>query len=171
MMATYRASSGEVVDLSPLQSGLRNARTTAIVKSETFETVRLIIRADTDIKAHQVEGAIMLHCLEGRAQLCLPDKTLELSAGKWVYLDGGVSHAIKGIEDSSILLTILFAHGGGDENVQVETSRSAISDQGAKSKNLDALLEEGLKGTFPASDVIAVSDPSRGIGNTGRNGG
>jgi quercetin dioxygenase-like cupin family protein len=31
-----------------------------------------------------------------------------LNAGEWVYLDGGEPHSVKGIEDSSLLLTILF---------------------------------------------------------------
>jgi hypothetical protein len=32
---------------------------------------------------------------------------LELACGQWIYLDGGERHSIKGIEDSSLLLTIL----------------------------------------------------------------
>jgi quercetin dioxygenase-like cupin family protein len=34
---------------------------------------------------------------------------MELSAGEWVYFDGGITHSVEGIEDSSLLLTILFA--------------------------------------------------------------
>lgn len=49
-----------------------------------------------------------LQCLEGRVLLELPNTTLELSAGQWVYLDGGVRHALNGPEDASLLLTILF---------------------------------------------------------------
>src|SRR5690606_31570132 len=45
IMATHRASPGEIVDLAPLGSGLKAARTTAIVKTETFEAVRLIVHA------------------------------------------------------------------------------------------------------------------------------
>ena len=107
-MAVHHARAGEIVDLRPLGAELKRARTTAIVKSEMFEAIRLILHAGTDIAAHSVPGAIMLHCLEGHVLLGLTDSTLELSAGEWVYLDGGARHSVKGIEDSTLLLTILF---------------------------------------------------------------
>ena len=44
-MAVHHARPGEVVDLNPLGEGLRNARTTAIVKSDAFEAVRLVVPA------------------------------------------------------------------------------------------------------------------------------
>jgi hypothetical protein len=31
-----------------------------------------------------------------------------LAPGQWIYLDGGEKHAVVGVEDSSLLLTILF---------------------------------------------------------------
>jgi quercetin dioxygenase-like cupin family protein len=107
-MAMHHAKAGEIVDLQPLGDALKTARTTAIVKSATFEAVRLIVHAGREIAAHQVPGAIMLHCLEGRVLLGLADSTLELSVGQWIYLDGGATHSLKGVEDSSLLLTILF---------------------------------------------------------------
>jgi quercetin dioxygenase-like cupin family protein len=107
-MAIHHASPGEAFDLAPLGSNLKDARTTAIVKSEAFEVVRLVVHAGVDIKTHQVDGPITLHCLEGRALLSLPETTIELAGGQWVYLEGGVPHSIRGIEDTSLLLTILF---------------------------------------------------------------
>jgi quercetin dioxygenase-like cupin family protein len=107
-MAVHHASAGEVVDLRPLGEALSRARTTAIVKSEAFEAARLIVHAGMEIDAHQVPGPIMLHCLEGRVILGLAETSLELSAGQWVYLNGGARHSVRGIENSSLLLTILF---------------------------------------------------------------
>jgi len=106
-MAMHHAGPGEVVDLKPLGAALREARTTAIVKCDAFEAVRLIVPAGREIAPHQVPGKITLHCLEGRVLVGLSDATLELGAGQWVYLDGGARHAVTGIEDSSLLLTIL----------------------------------------------------------------
>jgi quercetin dioxygenase-like cupin family protein len=107
-MALHHANAGEIVDLHSLGDGLGRARTTAIVKTETFEVVRLIIHSGMEMDAHEVPGPIMLHCLEGRVLLILAEESLELSAEQWVYLDGGAKHSVKGIEDSSLLLTILF---------------------------------------------------------------
>ncbi len=115
-MAMSHASPGEVFDLSPLGSNLKSTRTTAVVKSESFEVVRLVVHAGADIKTHQVDGPITLHCLEDRALLSLPETTLELSGGQWVYLEGGVPHAVRGIEDTSLLLTILFVSSSPPAN-------------------------------------------------------
>lgn len=110
-MAVQHAKPGEVVDLQPLGQGLCDARTTAIVKADAFEAVRLVVRAGREIAPHQVSGNITLHCLEGRVLLGLPESMLELSAGQWIYLDGGVRHSLKGIEDSSLLLNPVLSAG------------------------------------------------------------
>ena len=115
-MAVPHARPGEVVDLKPLGEGLRNAPTTAIVKSDAFEAVRLVVLAGREIPPHQVPGPITLHCLEGRVLLGPNDSTMELAAGQWVYLDGGARHSVKGIENSSLLLMILFDPREGAED-------------------------------------------------------
>jgi len=33
---------------------------------------------------------------------------VQLSAGDWIYLDGGEEHSVKALEDSALLLTIIF---------------------------------------------------------------
>lgn len=107
-MALKHAKPREIVDLQPLGSSLKNAKTAAITKSDHFEAIRLIVRAGAEIPSHKVSGNITLHCLEGRIELGLGDSSIELKAHQWVYLDGGEPHSVKGIEDSSLLLTILF---------------------------------------------------------------
>lgn len=52
-----------------------------------------------DIKAEQRIGPVTLG---------LTRSAIELGAGDWIYLDGGQTHSLKGIDDSSLLLTIFF---------------------------------------------------------------
>jgi quercetin dioxygenase-like cupin family protein len=125
-MAMRRASSAEIFDLGPLGSGLKDARTTAIVKTETFEAVRLIVHAGVEIKTHKVDGPITLHCLEGLAMLRLPDTARELSDGQWLYLEGKVPHSIKGIEDTSLLLTILFLPCPDTEKSETRSEQTSL---------------------------------------------
>lgn len=107
-MALRHAKPRDIVDLCPLGPHLRSTKTAAIVKSDRFEAVRLVIHAGTEIPPHAVPGNVTLHCLEGRVILGLAASMLELKAGDWLYLDRGEMHSVKGIEDSSLLLTILF---------------------------------------------------------------
>lgn len=108
LMAQTHARPGEVVDLRPLGPALRDAKTTALIKEKHFEAVRLIVHAGSDIPPHKVAGDIMLHCLEGEIVLRLAASEVILKSGDWLYLKGGDLHSLKGIVDSSLLLTILF---------------------------------------------------------------
>lgn len=159
-MALRRAAAGEIVDLQPLGSRLKEARTTALVKAERFEAIRLVVRAGTEIDRHQVPGPITLHCLEGRVRLGLDSADLELAAGQWLFLEGGAPHSVTGIEDSALLLTILFEPPAGPDASQGDESRQSDS---SVSRALDARLDEALMETFPASDPVALSDPTTGI--------
>lgn len=106
-MALKHAEPGEVVDLRPLGSALAAAKTSALVKSDRFEAVRLIVPAGTTIPPHSVQGYLTLQCLEGRVVLGAATE-IELAAGDWVFLERGEEHSVHGIEDSSLLLTIMF---------------------------------------------------------------
>lgn len=79
----------------------------ALVKTDGFEAVQLVLRAGDDIAEHAVPGHATIHCLEGRVLLKMEDD-LQLTAGDWVYLDRGQKHSVSAIEDSSLLVTILF---------------------------------------------------------------
>ena len=107
-MALHHAGSGEIVHLGPLGPALKDTATTAIIKSDRFEVIRLIIHAGAEIPSHEVSGIIMLHCLEGAVELGLKDSAVKLNAGDWIYLDGGETHSLEGLEDSALLLTIIF---------------------------------------------------------------
>lgn len=107
-MALHHAIPGEVVDLQPLGTRLKDAKSSAIIKSEHFEAVRLIVQAGAEWPVHEVAGDITLLCLEGRVELGLGSSAVELKADQWICLSGGQPHSVRGIEDSSLLLTILF---------------------------------------------------------------
>lgn len=108
-MALHHASPGEVVDLGPLGPELAAARTRALVKTDAFEAARLIVGKGTEIPPHSVAGPVILHCLEGRVRIALPGSAITLAAGQWTHLEGGTEHLIHGLEDSALLMTVLFA--------------------------------------------------------------
>ena len=110
-MALEHAAPGEIVDLSPYGAAIGGQQTTAIVKAELFEVVRLVVHRGEEIPAHKVAGPILLQCLEGKAAIGLSDGVAELDAGQWMYLEGSEPHSVKGVTDSSLLLTILFPGG------------------------------------------------------------
>jgi quercetin dioxygenase-like cupin family protein len=97
-MALKHAKSGEVVDLGLLGDKLNAAKTSAIIKSEHFEAIRLIVHAGSTIPTHEVADNVMLHCLEGHVRLGLGNGDIDLKAGKWVFLDRSDNYSITGVE-------------------------------------------------------------------------
>ena len=108
-MAIPHASVGVPVDLHPEAEDRTVARTIALVKNEVFEAIRLVVPRDHEVcHNHQVEGMLTLQCLEGRVLVTVDGDPHELPAGHWLFLSGGIPHAIKGLENALVLLTVMF---------------------------------------------------------------
>jgi len=108
-MAIPHAYPGMPVDLRPPEESFSEARTIALVKNNSLEAIRMVLPKGQEVcHNHQVEGAITVHCLEGRASLTVGGATQDLPAGYWLYLLGNEPHTLRGVEDSVVLLTIMF---------------------------------------------------------------
>lgn len=108
-MAIPHASPGMPVDLRPPGEVVSEARTNALVKNEAFEAIRVAVPKGHEVcHNHQVEGPITVQCLEGEIAFTADGDTRAVRAGQWLFLPGGVPHTIKGVEDSLMLLTVMF---------------------------------------------------------------
>ena len=91
-MAIPHAYPGMPVDLRAREETLSETRTTALVKNDTFEAIRLVARKGHEIcRNHQVEGLIAFTA-DGRA-----------TDGD--SLAAGEPHSVVGLEDSAVLVT------------------------------------------------------------------
>ena len=90
-MAIPHAKPGEVVDLQPSGSELTAATTRTIVKTETLEVIRIVLAAGKRLPPHTVAGEITVQCLDGKVEFRVAGVTRELTAGSFLYLQGGVS--------------------------------------------------------------------------------
>ena len=101
------ANSGDPIDVRPMGNLLPSAHTRTLIRTTAVEVVRLIVRAGQEIPPHKTKGEIIVHCLEGRVAFTALGKTQGLEAGKLMHLPASEPHALKGIEDASLLLTII----------------------------------------------------------------
>ena len=133
-MSIPHAKPGEVVTLA-LGNALRTTKTTTLVKTSDIEVIRLMVPAGKEIPTHKAPGPITVQCLEGRVSFTAQGQSQELRAGTLLYLTAAEPHSLKGIEDSSLLVTILFAKTGPDKRFDV--------------------VQEASEESFPASDSPA----------------
>ncbi len=106
-MAIPHAQPGEIVDVRPLGSALTSAQTKTLVRAEQVEVIRLVVPAGKEIDEHKAKGEIVVQCLEGKVAFTALGKAHNLEAGKLLYLPTGEPHSVKGIENASLLLTVL----------------------------------------------------------------
>lgn len=104
-MALHHLGPGEKLRLASSHSTAK-PRKSALVKTDVFETVQLLLRPGEEIPPHVVPGYATVHCLEGRIVL-QTDERIEMEAGDWLYLDRGQRHLVAALEQSSLLVTIL----------------------------------------------------------------
>jgi quercetin dioxygenase-like cupin family protein len=107
-MATHHASPAEIVDLDTWANDIPNEQTKAIVKTEEMELARLVIPAGKEIPTHKVSGPIIVHCLDGKIEFTAMGTTQVLISGQLLHLLPDEPHSLKAVEDSVVLLTIIF---------------------------------------------------------------
>ena len=110
-MAIPHAASNEVVSVVPLGPDLAATQTSTLIKTERMQVIRLIVPAGKEIPAHDAPGEITVQCLEGRVAFTAAGRTQELGPGQLIYLTARETHALRGIEDASLLVTILSGRG------------------------------------------------------------
>lgn len=103
----HHATSGELIDVRPLADKLPQSISTALLRTDNLEVMRLVLPADKSMPEHHVPGEITLLCLEGTVELQAHDKTQVLQQGQMIYLMGNVPYALRALEDSSVLMTML----------------------------------------------------------------
>ena len=106
-MAIPHAQPGEVVDVRPLGPALASAQTRTLVRAGQVEVIRLVVQAGKEIPEHKAKGEVVVHCLEGRVAFTASGKTQTLEAGHLLYLPNGEPHSVKGVENASLLVTVL----------------------------------------------------------------
>ena len=108
-MAIHHAAPGERIDLHPNDGGGELPGSVALIRDEHFEVFRLVMEAGKELPVHEVPSLITIQCLRGRVQVSAHRRAQVLPAGHLMYLTGGEPHAVKALEDSSILVTMLVA--------------------------------------------------------------
>jgi quercetin dioxygenase-like cupin family protein len=123
-MSTQHTSLGEIVDARPLGAALKTAKTTVLLKTDKLRLVRLVVAKDKVIPTHLAPGDLVVQCLEGRAAITALGQTRELSAGQLLSIPAGEPHSLRGIEDCSLLLTIVHADRPDFDSVQEASEES-----------------------------------------------
>jgi quercetin dioxygenase-like cupin family protein len=106
-MATTHAASGELIDLQMSVPPGPDSESQTLVRAEYWEVFRLTMPAGKELPEHKVASVITMQCLQGALEVVAHGRTQTMRAGTMMYLTGGEPHAVKALEDSSLLVTLL----------------------------------------------------------------
>lgn len=106
-MAISHAGPGQKIAIPLLKDAPSDTFTKTLFKSAELEVMRMVVLKDKEIPTHSVARALTLQCLEGRVALETMGQTQELLPGELLYLPARQPYALRGVEDSSVLLTLL----------------------------------------------------------------
>ena len=118
-MSLHHAVSGEPIDVRPLGSALAEASSTALLRTDDLEVMRLVLQEGKSVPEHTVPGEVTLQCVEGKIEVQTEGRTQELLAGEMLFVAGRVPYAIHALADASVLMTVLRkdeANKGREEN-------------------------------------------------------
>jgi nucleotide-binding universal stress UspA family protein/quercetin dioxygenase-like cupin family protein len=105
--AKTQVKPGDIVDVRPLRKALASTPSKLLAASDEMEIVRLIVPAGKEVTEHKGKGKIVVHCLEGRVKFTALGKTKNLAAGELFYLRRGEPYTVQGVENASLLVTVL----------------------------------------------------------------
>ena len=106
-MTKRHATPGDIVELRPSAANQETNELTILVKTQDVEIIQLCIPAGAKIPTYEAEGEIILHCVEGRVSLAVLGEPHELRAGQLLYLALNEPFSIEGLEQASVLATII----------------------------------------------------------------
>ncbi len=104
-MAIEHAESGQLIDLFAVNGA--GPGSVALVRDEHFEIFRLDMEPGKALPEHDVPSLVTIQCLRGSVELKAHGQTQKMRAGFLVYLAGGEPHALKALERSLVLVTML----------------------------------------------------------------
>lgn len=100
---------GEIVDVRRSGPALTKTRSEKLARTAEFELVRLLVPAGKEIAEHKAPGTLIVECREGRVAFTALGRTQNLEPGQLMFLPAGEPHSLKGIDDASLLLTVIAA--------------------------------------------------------------
>lgn len=106
-MSLHHATPGELIDIRPLGDNLADSASLALVRTDDFEVMRLVLPRGKSISEHRIEGELTLQCLEGSVEVEALGQRRQLRAGQMIYLQGNTPYALAAPEDASVLMTML----------------------------------------------------------------
>ncbi len=107
--AEPQTNPGEIITVRRSGPALTKTRSEKLVRTEAFELIRLFVPAGKELAEHRAPGTLIFECREGRVAFTALGKSQNVEPGQLLFLPAGEPHSVKGLEDATLLLTVIAA--------------------------------------------------------------
>jgi quercetin dioxygenase-like cupin family protein len=117
---------GSPQDLRAGRGEFKQLKLENVLKTKAVEVVRLIVPQGKEIPPHRAPGELLVQCLQGRVAFTAMGKTCELTPGQLLHLPADRHHALRSLENSTLLLIILQPPRGDAKDDVQEASEDSF---------------------------------------------
>lgn len=111
-MTVPRNKPGDLFEIRPVEANPVISETATLLKTDDLEMIRLVVPAGRDVPTHELQGDIVIHCLEGRVSVAAMGQVQSLLAGQLVHFQANEPISVQGMEDAVLLVTIVHRRSG-----------------------------------------------------------
>jgi quercetin dioxygenase-like cupin family protein len=107
----------ELRQLRSRESWQRNSGRSSktLAKYPDLHIVLILMRPNSKMKEHHVDGRTSIQLLQGRLRVHLPNERVEIHAGDLLALEYGIPHHVEALEESAFVITIAWPGGTKEE--------------------------------------------------------
>lgn len=99
-------TTGRVIHL-PLGAGISQGTSATVLETNRLQLIRLVVPAGRVVPAHRVPAEVTVHVIEGQVSLLHEGNEAEMHPGDVIFLCPQELHSLRGIKDSTVLVTRL----------------------------------------------------------------
>lgn len=77
-----------------------------LVREQDLRIVLVVMKSKARLAEHRANETVSVHTLSGHVRSYLPDKVVDLPAGRLLVLGRGLRHDVEAVTESAFLLTL-----------------------------------------------------------------
>jgi len=116
-MSILTGTPGEVIRVELLGPELKVAQLVTLIKTDALKVFQLVVPSGHSVPTHEIQGEVVVHCLQGRVSLTALGGVHDLGAGQLLYYSTNEPFSVWGIENALLLITVARRRLG--ENVEL----------------------------------------------------
>lgn len=82
----------------------------SVLDTDTAKIVAFEFAEGDELKEHAAHHPVLIQVLRGSVDFALPDRTIRLTPGQVLHLTPRLRHAVRGLEPSTLTVTMLLPH-------------------------------------------------------------